>query len=513
MHKTNRTFLLFLVFTFYFFFAVKRSAEGCSLSSQESYVITRLGSSVPYGFVKVDDTSHISIHTTSGVTCGGDARIHVLRLSGVASVRSNFLHAQCDEVMPSRARFLVSGDCKSIIRGVMRFCHEHFIFVGKKDTDQDGVPDETDNCPLVPNPGQEDGDGNGVGDACDTVTTTSTTTSTSTTIPPPTCGNGVVDPDEECDPANDTVCAGRCDSSCKCLAIVCPVDRHTVDAPDDSEQYQLHLVYAAPSDGIELGRDVNGSICEATLATSTWLMGQLEGSAFRLDTRGGVFDITFMRLTKTDAQITSLGIYARDEIEAELHAMGMNDPNKIYLVFYEGTNPVACGGAPYPSAMGANVVALYLQGTQGCASQPLSGPVMLYWNYVIAHEALHPMGIAPSNAPHYVPSGHVSDSNMDLMYAGPLSWMPSVVDVNHDDYYEWGGSVDLARSAFLEPLPVDAQIPPGWIPLTEGMDGETARGETGNFKIGDEATEPKTTGCEAHTETPPLPAETVIPIP
>ncbi len=56
------------------------------------------------------------------------------------------------------------------------------------DRDEDGRPNRADNCPAVPNPGQIDGNGNGVGDACEpgapittTSTTTTSTTSTSTT--------------------------------------------------------------------------------------------------------------------------------------------------------------------------------------------------------------------------------------------------------------------------------------------------------------------------------------------
>jgi hypothetical protein len=39
--------------------------------------------------------------------------------------------------------------------------------VGDVDTDQDGIPDVADNCPLIANADQADSNGNGVGDACE----------------------------------------------------------------------------------------------------------------------------------------------------------------------------------------------------------------------------------------------------------------------------------------------------------------------------------------------------------
>jgi hypothetical protein len=44
-----------------------------------------------------------------------------------------------------------------------------------------------------------------------------------------------------------------------------------------------------------------------------------------------------------------------------------------------------------------------------------------------------------AGAPNHVLSGHVGNDPTDLMYAGPLVWRPSVVDVSKSNYYNPSG--------------------------------------------------------------------------
>ena len=59
---------------------------------------------------------------------------------------------------------MISGDGGRV--GIGRNMATLWSFV-PPDADHDGVPDETDNCPSVPNPTQSDRDGDGLGDECD----------------------------------------------------------------------------------------------------------------------------------------------------------------------------------------------------------------------------------------------------------------------------------------------------------------------------------------------------------
>lgn len=240
--------------------------------------------------------------------------------------------------------------------------------------------------------------------------------------------------------------------------------RYTYDQPDDTGDYQVHIVYAIPSDGIDQRFDINGALKTSVMAFQKWMSQQTNGRSFRIDTYQGQYDITFVRLSKSDEEIQAAGAFVREAIEEDLKQKGFDHPQKIYGVYYGG-RAVPCGGtgAAPPTIIG-KVASTYFGACENSFAPSIDQPG--YLEFVMAHELVHTLGFVAACAPHSIPgnSSHVNDDSRDLMYAGPLPWQPSILDIGRDDYFEHHipGCLDLANSAFLNPSSPNAEPPPGW---------------------------------------------------
>jgi len=240
-------------------------------------------------------------------------------------------------------------------------------------------------------------------------------------------------------------------------------------------------MYVLPSDSVDRAFDKNGALVKTVSAWQNWFYTQTPGSKLRVDTYNGVLDITFHHLLRTNSQMAacaarggSAQAFLRDCVEYELIAAGFNRSNKAYLVYYDGSNNYACGGAPIPPKIMGSYVVLYLKGTvpgfTPCSANNFSsdGKAVGYWEMAGLHDTVHQLGFVPSCAPHYTSAfpDHVGDSPADLMYAGTQPWdiAHMKLDVNRDDYYKHvqSGCLDLSRNAFLTPLPTGAVLPPRW---------------------------------------------------
>lgn len=248
--------------------------------------------------------------------------------------------------------------------------------------------------------------------------------------------------------------------------------RAYLDRPDDVTGPQIHVWYVVPQDGVDRQLDVDGSIARTVGAWNSWLAAQSGGPRFRLDTAGGALDVTFARLPTEEAVITAEGAYVRERIERDLERMGVLDrsADEIHAVYYDGGSTYSCGGGPWPPKLVANVAAVYLRGTPpgspACATNGLSadGVAMGYFEFAMIHEIFHGLGAVPTCAPNHDIRGHVGGDPTDLMYSGDQPWRPTTLDRDRDDYWGHGRSLcpDAARSAFLEPMPAGAELPPGW---------------------------------------------------
>ncbi len=248
----------------------------------------------------------------------------------------------------------------------------------------------------------------------------------------------------------------------------------TQDRPDDVDGYQVHFVYALPSDGEDSFLDISGDIELSATAMNNWLYTKTN-QRLRYDTADGRRDITFLRLPYSAAEISEVYQEINSLLEHWLKVTGLAQDNKLYIVHYDGfvvSSEGYCGLAPLPPGGIGQTAVLLLRGYNPTLDLTCprnftrSADYTGFFEATILHELLHLLGIVAECAPNYN-AGHVSDNPQDLMYHqydGTYSPLFMHLDINNDDYYNHGrpNCPDLARSIFLEPLPEDAQLPPRW---------------------------------------------------
>jgi len=247
--------------------------------------------------------------------------------------------------------------------------------------------------------------------------------------------------------------------------------RPIVDETDDVAGHQVHVLYVVPSDGADRAYDLDGSIAHSVERWNTWFEQETGGTRIRMDTANSELDVSFFRLSRSDAQMNAYGGGLRIQLEYELVAAGFDAPQKIYLVYYDGgsVETPACGIGGFPPSLPGTVAAMFMKAVPAnfdCSLvffaptlDPAERP-----DHIGIHELFHTLGMVPGCAPHQANGAHVGDDPSDQMYVGADKTFPPRLDVNHDDYYQHDivGCPDLADSSFLEPLPPTAEPPPGW---------------------------------------------------
>ena len=143
--------------------------------------------------------------------------------------------------------------------------------------------------------------------------------------------------------------------------------RTTTDRADEVSGSQVHVVYAVPADGEDRGLDTTGVLASSVGSFQGWLRAHASGRALRMDVHDGKLDVTFLRLSRSEAAMTSYGPFMRDSLERAMGRVGLIQPDKKYAVYYDGGSTWACGGAAWPPEVPGQVAAMYLRGTPGDA--------------------------------------------------------------------------------------------------------------------------------------------------
>jgi hypothetical protein len=238
----------------------------------------------------------------------------------------------------------------------------------------------------------------------------------------------------------------------------CGTDSSSIDRlPDATLGYAVHVVYARPPGAADRFGELAPRFVGDVAAMEAWWRSQDAARSPRFDlfpiacaSAFGALDITNVSLTQPISGVNR----AFTEIRSQLASTGLNQPEKIYLVYYDGPtgqtgSQQICGqGAPPRDASAPGMALVYLDSCGATETDSLRPVVSI-------HELVHVFGAVGDGAPHLCNDGHVCDFDPDLMTAS-LSGNEletHVLDNGRDDYYGHSGTwLDVQDSLFLERL-------------------------------------------------------------
>ena len=211
-----------------------------------------------------------------------------------------------------------------------------------------------------------------------------------------------------------------------------------MDRPDEVTGRQVHAIYVIPKDGRDRRLDVDGTLQAALWASQDWLAGAAGGRSLRMDTFRGRFDISFLRSSRSAADLRDQHLRIVNALQSDLRSAGFTrDARKVALVLYDGPmtdGDILCGVAL--GRVSLPRIALVNVRDPGCGELAPGGQFS-HRHKTIPHEVFHAAGAVPDSAPNEDGDGHSTDPK-DIMYGHTLPAREVealLVDPGHDDYW------------------------------------------------------------------------------
>lgn len=261
--------------------------------------------------------------------------------------------------------------------------------------------------------------------------------------------------------------------------------RASEDRPDEQTGRQIHVAYLVPTDFPDERLDELGVLEDSIRSSNAWMRQQTGGRGFRFDTYAfewddpataaadpvavSAIDVTFVRSSKASDGVNAVG-----EVEAELAAAGLDDPNKRYFAYVASSAGGVCGDAWFPIVGDGDgqYSTVYLNSAAGCRAKEFApnASTPSFTETIVIQEIVHNDGMVPVGAPRGcgpvgLPFGHVCVAPLavaapqldpewtDVMY--PFVGLPLAqkrLDADRLDYFGHPYPIrDLDTSVYLTP--------------------------------------------------------------